>query len=464
MTVTGAEKVTEAAGHKEKVEKRRALGRGLESLLPGPRVVAAAAAPAAGAQQIPQQVPQQIPHRGFAPVRNDMVVGDLQGVVEEAGSAAQAVPAFVQDAKDGAASVSSSASGISSSLSRPAGGSGPDASSALPGSPLLARGARSGAPLVSASAAAEKPSELRSDGQPRAAVPTYTLTDEETISISAVAETRIPSNLVVHIALTAIEKNPYQTRVYFEPDSLQDLAYSIKESGVVQPVVVRPADAEGRYILVLGERRLRASKMAGKETIPAIVRRVSEQQAAELTIVENLQREDLNCLEQAEAFRVLSKNFNLTQAQIAEKVGVSRESVSNYMRLLRLPHSVQEFLAAGGLGFSEAMVLLQMEDDEKIEELAAMAVEKCWNVEQIRDAVLRMEGYLKPKPGLDPNPPKPKGGARWVDPNVRAAQNDLQRLLGMRVRIRDKKGKGRIVIEYASVDDYERVVGMLKKL
>jgi ParB-like chromosome segregation protein Spo0J len=95
-----------------------------------------------------------------------------------------------------------------------------------------------------------------------------------------------------------------------------------------------------------------------------------------MTIVENLQREDLNCLEQAEAFRVLSKNFNLTQAQIAEKVGVSRESVSNYMRLLRLPHSVQEFLAAGGLGFSEAMVLLQMEDDEKIEELAAMAVEK----------------------------------------------------------------------------------------
>jgi ParB family chromosome partitioning protein len=333
-----------------------------------------------------------------------------------------------------------------------------------------------------------KPSELRSDGQPGAAVPTQAHAgieiphfvrndnvgvrnenaeitdddDDEPISISAVAETRIPSNLVVHIALTAIEKNPYQTRVYFEPDSLQDLAYSIKESGVVQPVVVRPADAEGRYILVLGERRLRASKMAGKETIPAIVRRVSEQQAAELTIVENLQREDLNCLEQAEAFRVLSKNFNLTQAQIAEKVGVSRESVSNYMRLLRLPHSVQEFLAAGGLGFSEAMVLLQMEDDEKIEELAAMAVEKCWNVEQIRDAVLRMEGYLKPKPGLDPNP-KPKGGARWVDPNVRAAQNDLQRLLGMRVRIRDKKGKGRIVIEYASVDDYERVVGMLKK-
>jgi ParB family chromosome partitioning protein len=131
------------------------------------------------------------------------------------------------------------------------------------------------------------------------------------------------------------------------------------------------------------------------------------------------------------------------------------------MRLLKLPHSVQEYLAAGGLGFSEAMVLLQMENEEKLEELAATAVEKCWNVEQIRDAVMRMDGYLNPKPGLDPK--TQKGGARWVDPNVRAAQNDLQRLLGMRVRIRDKKGKGRIVIEYATVDDYERVVGMLKR-
>jgi ParB family transcriptional regulator, chromosome partitioning protein len=464
MTVSGAEKVVEAAGHssghKEKVEKRRALGRGLESLLPGPRVVSpAVAAPSAGAQQVP--------HRGVAPVRNDNVVGDLQGVVEEAGSAAQAAsviqaPPFAQDAKDGAPSVSSST--LRTSLSGPDSASVHDASSALPGSPLLATDARSGAPLASASmTGAENPSELRSDGQPGAAVPTYSSpAADDTISLSAMAEGRIPSNIVVHIALTAIEKNPYQTRIYFEPDSLEDLADSIKQSGVVQPVVVRPAEKEGRYILVLGERRYRASKMAGKETIPAIVRRVSDQQAAELTIVENLQREDLNCLEQAEAFRVLSRDFNLTQAEIAQKVGVARESVSNYMRLLKLPHSVQEYLAAGGLGFSEAMVLLQMENEEKLESLAAKAVELCWNVEQIRDAVMRMDGYLDPKPGLDPNP-KPKGGARWVDPNVRAAQNDLQRLLGMRVRIRDKKGKGRIVIEYATVDDYERVVGMLKR-
>ena len=451
MTVTGAEKVVEGAGHssghKEKVEKRRALGRGLESLLPGPRVVAPAA-PSAGAQQIP--------HRSVAPVRNDMVVGDLQGVVE-AGSAAQTAPPFAQDVKDGAPSVSSSAPGTSSSGA--AGSLVPDASSVASTAPFASASSSPSAVSV----AVGVPHSVRNDNVGvRNDKPEGDDKGEGVISISAQAEGRIPSNIVVHIALTAIEKNPYQTRIYFEPDSLQDLAYSIKESGVVQPVVVRPAEKEGRYILVLGERRYRASKMAGKETIPAIVRRVSDQQAAELTIVENLQREDLNCLEQAEAFRVLSRDFNLTQAQIAEKVGVARESVSNYMRLLKLPHSVQEYLAAGGLGFSEAMVLLQMENEEKLEALAAKAVELCWNVEQIRDAVMRMDGYLDPKPGLDPNP-KVKGGARWVDPNVRAAQNDLQRLLGMRVRIRDKKGKGRIVIEYATVDDYERVVGMLKR-
>jgi len=416
MTTAAAEKAGTHPAEKEKVEKRRALGRGLESLLPGPRAVV----PKAG-EPVVEAGAQQIPHRAFGPVRNDSAVVELQGVVEASAAS-------------------------------------------LATAPLLAKEARSGAPGSDASAVpAEKPSELRSDGQPGAAVPTYSSSSaasHETISISAQAG--IPGNIVANIPLDAIDKNPYQTRLIFEEEALQDLAFSIKATGVVQPVVVRPAEEEGRYILVLGERRLRASKMAGKDTIPAIVRRVSELQAAELTIVENLQRENLNCLEQAQAFRVLSKDFNLTQAEIAEKVGVSRESVSNYMRLFKLPSSIQDFLAGGRLGFSEAMVLLQMQNVEKLEWLAATAVEKDMNVEQIRDAVLRMDGYLAPKPGLDPNE-KPKGGARWVDPNVRAAQNDLQRLLGMRVRIRDRKGKGKIVIEYSTVDDYERVVGMLKK-
>jgi ParB family chromosome partitioning protein len=437
MTTTAGEKVVGLPGQKEKAEKRRALGRGLESLLPGPRVVAPAGSAGAVAA-VEGGGAEQIPHRGFAPVRNDNVVGDLQGVVED-GAAVFSLPS----------SSSSSAS--------------------LVVDPLLATAARSGAPGTSAVAEkkqvpplASLRSDIGRDGNVKEFERNNGADNEGTISIAAQAG--IPSNIVANISLDAIDKNPYQTRLIFEEDALDDLAQSIRQSGVVQPVVVRPGEEEGRYILVLGERRLRASKMAGKETIPAIVRRVSELQAAELTIVENMQRENLNCMEQAEAFRVLSKDFNLTQAQIAEKVGVSRESVSNYMRLLKLPVPIQDYLIAGGLGFSEAMVLLQMENVDKLQWLADTAVEKCWNVEQLRDAVMRLDGYLDPKPGLDPNEkPKVKGGARWVDPNVRAAQNDLQRLLGMRVRIRDKKGRGKIMIEYATVDDYERVVGMLRK-
>ena len=225
---------------KEKMEKRRALGRGLASLLPGPRVVPAAptqveqaspstlrpnaglnAPDAAGTRAgVPgPHVPasgdeQQVPHRGFAPVRND-----------NAGGAA------------------------------------------------LGEGAEQG------------------------------------IEIVAAAESRMPGNLVVNLALEQIDKNPFQTRYVQDNDNLEELAESIKASGVVQPIVVRPAEEAGRYILILGERRLHASKKAGKDTIPALIRRVSDQQAAEMTIIENLQREDLSPLEQAQAFKVLSQEF-----------------------------------------------------------------------------------------------------------------------------------------------------------
>jgi len=145
------------------------------------------------------------------------------------------------------------------------------------------------------------------------------------------------------VPLDSIDKNPYQTRLYFDQGALQELANSIAATGLAQPIVVRPA-ASGRYLLILGERRCRASKLAGKESIPAIVRRVSDQQAAEMTVVENLQRQDLNCMEQAAAFGKLSRDFGLTQEQIGHRVGVSRESVANYMRLLKLPGTVMQYL------------------------------------------------------------------------------------------------------------------------
>jgi len=399
---------TTAAAEKEKVEKRRALGRGLESLLPGPRAVIAPAQGSAtpGKQQVPpsagsgQAFDSATPggvaalRAGSHVVRNDNHEGEVVA----------AIHAIAEDALQSAAAEPGPTSpGLRPAPTRPA----------------------------------------------------------EGITIHAQAESRVPGNLVVNLALSDIDKNPFQTRYVHSDDALQELAESIKANGVVQPILVRPAEEDGRYILILGERRLHASKLAGKTTIPAIVRRVSEQQAAEMTIVENLQREDLSPLEQAEAFRILSQEFKLTQAQIGERVGLSRESVANYMRLLKLPRQVMQLLAEKRIKFAEAKELLKLEGDDQIEKAALYAVKKGLSLEQIERMVLSMTGLLDPFPGMPGQVVKKTGNARWVDPNVRAAQTELERLLGVRVRIRDRKGKGKIVIEYHTVDDYDRVVGML---
>jgi ParB family chromosome partitioning protein len=271
--------------------------------------------------------------------------------------------------------------------------------------------------------------------------------------VQAQAARAAAGDAVRQIALDQIDSNPYQTRQAFEKETLAELAESIRVNGVVQPIVVRPVP-DGRYVLVLGERRCRASKLAGKTTIPAIVRTVSDQQAAEMTIVENLQRQDLNCLEQANGFARLSRDFGLTQEQIGQRTGISRESVSNYMRLLKLPPMVQHYLAEGSLGFSEARVLLQLSDPDSIHRIADEAVSKHLSVTQLKELVDRTNVSI-----LEP---KQLGKARWQDPNVHAAQTELERVLGVRVRIADQKGKGKIVIEYASLEDFDRVVEMLK--
>jgi ParB family chromosome partitioning protein len=275
------------------------------------------------------------------------------------------------------------------------------------------------------------------------------------VDLQAVAARRSPEEgRALELAIDSIEGNPHQTRMDFDDDLLKELARSIQVQGVLQPIVVRPG-IDGKYVLILGERRLRASRLAGKTTIPAIVKRVSEQQAAEMTIVENLQRQDLDCLEQAEAFAHLSTEFNLTQEEIGKRVGASRETVSNYLRLLKLPADVQNFLSRGDLTYSHARELLVLHDDSQVSKLAEMVVKKKMSVLQLEDEVLNL-----PREGSEPE--KTGGGARWVDPNVRAAQRTLETILGMRVRIRDRRGKGKITIEYGTIDDFDRVVGMLK--
>ena len=260
-----------------------------------------------------------------------------------------------------------------------------------------------------------------------------------------------PSSRVAQIPLEQIDENPYQTRQIFDQITLEELADSIRANGVVQPVVVRPSP-NGRYVLILGERRCRASRLAGKATIPAIIRTVSDQQAAEMTVVENLQRQDLNCLEQAQAFVRLSREFGLTQEQIGQRTGMARESVSNYMRLFKLPPAVQDYVRKGDLGFSEARVLLQLSDSETILRIAEQAMREHLSVARLQELVDRT------------NHPRlvETRAARWQDPNVNAVQSEMERALGVRVRINDRNGKGKIVIEYISLEDFDRVVGMLR--
>ena len=437
------------AGHsekeKDKVEKRRALGRGLASLLPGPRAVPPGQDTGAAGRQ-------QIPH-GSA-VRNDRIESSVRAdnaelrrtdnVEERDGDRNDSVSRSEPD-------VSVPAVSMASTVLAPVGSSSDVETRAGAPAPHLAY--------------SDPPGDLagRPATDPRGFQPAYdSSAGSGPIEINAAAETRIPGNLVVNLPISDIDKNPFQTRYVEESEALDELAESIRANGVVQPVVVRPAKEDGRFILILGERRLHASKKAGKAHIPALVRRVSEQQAAEMTIVENLQREDLSPLEQAEAFRVLSSQFNMTQQQIAERVGLSRVSVTNYMRLLKLPREVMQLLSEKRLNFAQARELLKLGDNDRIAEAALYAVKKGMNIDQIESLVLRMEGLLDPLPDMPGTKKKESGGARWVDPNVRAAQTDLERLLGVRVRIRDRKGKGKIVIEYSTVDDYERVVEMLR--
>jgi ParB family chromosome partitioning protein len=443
------------AGHpekdKEKVEKRRALGRGLESLLPGPRVVRppqansvsdVAAASAVLVSRV--STGAEAPGSGGADAALKGRSSTMATAVEPNSGTRAPQTAELRSAGQPMAAVPTNASSLAVAPASPSSGVHPaNLPPAVHGATALAESA-----IATGSV----------DYDPFGDAP-----KGEVIEIQAVADTRVPSNLVVNVAIADVDKNPFQTRYVDDDEALEELADSIKANGVVQPIVVRPATEQGRYILVMGERRLHASKKAGKAHIPALVRRISEQQAAEMTIIENLQREDLSPLEQAQAFRVLSNQFNLTQQQIAERVGLSRVSVANYMRLLKLPREVMEMLAEKRINFSEAKELLKLGDNDRIAEAALYAVKKGMNIEQIEMLVLRMDGLLDPLPDM-PGVQKEKksSGARWVDPNVRSAQVDLERLLGVRVRIRDRKGKGKIVIEYSTVDDYERVVEMLR--
>jgi ParB family chromosome partitioning protein len=263
-----------------------------------------------------------------------------------------------------------------------------------------------------------------------------------------------PTGKPLEIPLDQIDRNPYQTRSHFDEAKLSELAQSIAASGVVQPIVVRPLSG-GRYQLITGERRWLASKKANKTTIPAIVRQVSDEQTLEMTIVENLQRADLNPIEQARAYQRLSNDFKMTQEQMAIRTGKERASVANFLRLLRLPDSVQQKVESGDLSFGHARTLLALDSPEAISAAAQKVMALTMSVRQTETYV---QGLINPEAK---EKKESKADAQPEDPNVREAQDRLRRTLGLKVRIEDKNGKGRVIIEYSGLEDFDSILTAL---
>ena len=255
------------------------------------------------------------------------------------------------------------------------------------------------------------------------------------------------------IPLDQIDRNPFQTRSHVNEEQLKELAASITANGVVQPVLVRPL-ANGRFQLIAGERRWLASQLAAKATIPAILRQVSDEQAMEITIVENLQRADLNPMEQARAFERLSREFHMTQEQMAIRTGKDRATVANFLRLLRLPSSVQARVESGDLSFGHARTLLAFEHAEEMEKAAQRISALSLSVRQTENYV---QGLLHPDRAgkKDPKPEPP------IDPNVREVKDRLQRALGLKVSIEDHNGRGKVIIEYGRLEDFDTLLEQL---
>jgi len=256
------------------------------------------------------------------------------------------------------------------------------------------------------------------------------------------------------IPVNLVDRSPFQTRTRFDETQLQELATSIAATGVVQPILVRPLMG-GQFQLIAGERRWLASKRAGRETIPAIVRQVSDEQAMEMTIVENLQRADLNPMEQARAFERLAREFQLTQEQMAKRTGKDRASVGNFLRLLKLPVEVQARVEEGVLSFGHARALLPLEDPETILKAAQKVTALSMSVRQTESYVQKI---LNPEPKQEGEQKE-----KMVDPNVREVQDSLQRALGLKVRIEDKKGRGRVIIEYGQLEEFDRLLERLQR-
>ncbi|GAB4249787.1 ParB/RepB/Spo0J family partition protein [Deferrisoma sp.] len=263
----------------------------------------------------------------------------------------------------------------------------------------------------------------------------------------------LPDRLEGEYFLCPIEEihpSPHQPRQDFDPEALQELAQSIREKGLVQPVIVRP-DPQGGYELIAGERRWRAAQVAGVTELPAILRHADDEEVLELALVENLQRQDLNPVEEALAYRVLIERMGLTQEELAQRIGRSRPAVANALRLLSLPERALTALRTGRITAGHARAILSLDDEADRLGLLEEILRKNLSVRQAEELA------------RTPRSPRPRQ-APASDPNVRELEERLSRRFGTRVRLSPgkKKGSGRLTIEYRNLDDLDRILQLLE--
>lgn len=257
--------------------------------------------------------------------------------------------------------------------------------------------------------------------------------------------------------LDLIDPSEVQPRTNFDEGRLDDLAQSIRTNGIVQPLLVRRR--EGRYQLIAGERRWRAARKAGLKKVPVIVREVPDEKLLELALIENIQRQELNPIEEAHAYKRLIETLGLTQEMIAQRIGRDRSFVANYLRLLRLPQEIQRLVEEEKLSMGHARALLAVDDPKIQRKLAEDCVARNLSVREMERAVKRVIAGVSPSAEIEDRPKQVKA----LDPNVQAAENRLRRYLSTKVRIvPDAQGEGgRIEIEYYDMRDLDRIYRLL---
>lgn len=251
------------------------------------------------------------------------------------------------------------------------------------------------------------------------------------------------------IDINLIDPNPRQPRTIFDQDALQELVASIKEIGILQPPVVRKAG--GRYELIMGERRLRAAKLAGLLRIPVIIRQTPNNELLREALIENIHRSQLNALEEGAAYSQLLNDFNCTQEELAKKLGRSRTVITNTIRLLNLPTSVQQKVAAGTISAGHARALLGLSDSSTIEKLANRIVAEGLSVRTIEEIIAISKPESKRK----------SGKTKKSSPELKELGDQLGDVLDTRVRIESGSGKGEIIIEYAGAEDLQRLLKLI---